>query len=125
MLSVAKYEPNQEMKKQAHIGSFEQYKKMYDFSVNEPEAFWSEQAERISWFKKWDKVWEWNFNKADTKWFEGASLNFAENLLRFNDDSVAIEYFSFLGEHLSSSLVIASLHLSIFDFLVSISAQVW
>ena len=67
------------MKNRAHIGSFEQYKKMYDFSVNEPEAFWSEQAERISWFKKWDKVWEWNFNKADTKWFEGAKLNACYN----------------------------------------------
>ena len=76
---VAKYKPNQEMKNRAHIGSFEQYKKMYDFSVNEPEAFWSEQAERISWFKKWDKVWEWNFNKADTKWFEGAKLNACYN----------------------------------------------
>ena len=52
---------------------------MYDFSINEPEAFWSEQAERISWFKKWDKVWEWNFNKADTKWFEGAKLNACYN----------------------------------------------
>ena len=67
------------MKNRAHIGSFEQYKKMYDFSVNEPEAFWSEQAERISWFKKWDKVWEWNFSKADTKWFEGAKLNACYN----------------------------------------------
>ena len=79
MLLVAKYKPNQEMKNRAHIGSFEHYKKMYDFSINEPEAFWSEQAERISWFKKWDKVWEWNFNKADTKWFEGAKLNACYN----------------------------------------------
>ena len=52
---------------------------MYDYSINEPEAFWSEQAERISWFKKWNNVWEWDFNKANIKWFEGAKLNACYN----------------------------------------------
>ncbi len=76
---MSRYEPAQEIKNRAHIGSFEQYKKMYDYSINEPEAFWSEQAERISWFKKWNNVWEWDFNKANIKWFEGAKLNACYN----------------------------------------------
>ena len=76
---MSRYKPAQEVKNRAHIGSFEQYKKMYDYSINEPEAFWSEQAERISWFKKWNNVWDWDFNKANIKWFEGAKLNACYN----------------------------------------------
>ena len=74
-----KYEPTEETKKQAHIGSFEEYKKMYDYSIKQPEAFWTEQAERISWFKKWNNVWDWDFNQANIKWFEGAKLNACYN----------------------------------------------
>ena len=76
---MQKYEPNDETKNNAHIRSFEEYKKLYDYSIKEPEAFWSEQAERISWFKKWNNVWEWDFNKASIKWFEGAKLNACYN----------------------------------------------
>ena len=76
---MQKYEPNDETRNNAHIRSFEEYKKLYDYSIKEPEAFWSEQAERISWFKKWDNVWEWDFNKANVKWFEGAKLNACYN----------------------------------------------
>ena len=76
---MTKYKPNLELKNRAHIGSFDQYKKMYEYSINKPEAFWSEQAERISWFKKWDRVWEWDFNEANIKWFEGAKLNACYN----------------------------------------------
>ena len=74
-----KYEPSKETKKRAHIGSIEEYKKMYEYSIEKPEAFWEEQAERISWFKKWNNVWDWDFNKANVKWFEGAKLNACYN----------------------------------------------
>ncbi len=74
-----KYEPSKETKNRAHIGSIEEYKKMYDYSIEKPEAFWEEQAERISWFKKWNNVWDWDFNKANVKWFEGAKLNACYN----------------------------------------------
>ena len=76
---MQKYEPNSETKNKAHIGSMEDYKKMYEHSINNPEDFWAEQAERITWFKKWDNIWEWDFNKANIKWFEGAKLNACYN----------------------------------------------
>ena len=76
---MLKYEPNFEAKKKAHIGSMEDYNKIYEHSINNPEDFWAEQAERITWFKKWDKIWEWDFNKANIKWFEGAKLNACYN----------------------------------------------
>ena len=78
---MQKFEPNQTMKLNAHISSIEEYNEIYKHSIDNPEKFWSEQAERISWFKKWDKTWEWNFNKAEVKWFEGAKLNASYNCI--------------------------------------------
>ena len=76
---MQKYEPSNKTRKNAHIGSIEDYKKLYEHSINNPEDFWTEQAERITWFKKWDKIWEWDFNKANITWFEGAKLNACYN----------------------------------------------
>ena len=76
---MQKYEPPSEAKNNAHIGSMEDYKRLYEHSINNPEDFWAEQAERITWFKKWDNIWEWDFNKADIKWFEGGKLNACYN----------------------------------------------
>ena len=65
----------------AHINSLDQYKEIYDRSIQDPEAFWSEIAERITWFKKWDQVCEYDFVNASVKWFEGATLNACYNCL--------------------------------------------
>ena len=79
--NMEKFEPNNAVKSNAHINSIEEYNEIYKHSIDNPEKFWSEQAERISWFKKWDKTWEWNFNKAEVKWFEGAKLNASYNCI--------------------------------------------
>ncbi|MDO9187008.1 MAG: acetate--CoA ligase [Bacteroidia bacterium] len=63
------------------ITSFEQYEKEYKQSVENPEAFWAEQAEQFTWHKKWDKVLEWNFDEPAIKWFSGGKLNITENCL--------------------------------------------
>ncbi|OOG24602.1 acetate--CoA ligase [Thioalkalivibrio denitrificans] len=66
----------------AHVNA-DQYKEMYQRSVQDPEGFWSEQAEKyVTWFKKWDKVLDWSF-KGDVhiRWFEGGKLNVAYNCL--------------------------------------------
>ena len=75
------FNPDNTAKSNAHIDSIEEYKKKYKHSIDKPEEFWAEQAERISWFKKWDKTWKWNFNKAEVKWFEGAKLNASYNCI--------------------------------------------
>jgi len=78
---MRKYEPNAELTKRAHISSIEDYKRMYDDSIKNPESFWEGQADRISWSQKWDKVWDWNFDDAHIKWFEGAKLNACYNCI--------------------------------------------
>ncbi|MBF0310082.1 MAG: acetate--CoA ligase [Magnetococcales bacterium] len=59
----------------AHLNA-ESYEELYRKSVENPEAFWAEQAEkRIHWFKRWDRVLDYDFSKAHIRWFEGAKLN--------------------------------------------------
>lgn len=76
------------------ISSFENYKKVYEYSVTQPEKFWSEIAENFSWQKKWDNVVSWNFRDPEIRWFEGARLNITENCLdrhlEHNGDKPAI-----------------------------------
>ena len=67
--------------KQARIGSIEKYRATYDRSISDPDRFWAEQAERITWFKKWDKVSQWDFNDAKIAWFLGGKLNASYNCL--------------------------------------------
>ena len=59
----------------------ENYHKLYRRSVETPEEFWAEMAERLTWFKKWDKVLEHDFAAAKVKWFVGGKLNLAYNCI--------------------------------------------
>ncbi|MEE9572855.1 MAG: acetate--CoA ligase, partial [Candidatus Neomarinimicrobiota bacterium] len=59
----------------------DQYQKLYDKSINNPEEFWAEIAERITWTKKWDKVRSFDFVDTNIKFFEGGKLNVAYNCL--------------------------------------------
>jgi len=68
---------------QANINR-EQYQAMYQQSVDNPDEFWAEQANKyVSWFKSWDTVSDWSFDKSDLhiKWFDGAKLNVSYNCL--------------------------------------------
>ncbi len=71
--------------------NFSSYEELYNWSVNNIEEFWESiwESSEIIHSKKYDKV----LNKQimpGAKWFEGAELNFAENLLRFRDSKTAI-----------------------------------
>ncbi len=65
----------------AHI-DHEQYATMYRRSIEEPDAFWADQAKRfVTWFKPWTTVQEWDFHQPRIRWFEGAELNASYNCL--------------------------------------------
>ncbi len=64
--------------------SAEQYQQMYQHSIDDPDGFWAEQADKfISWDKKWDTVSNWSYDKSNLsiKWFEGAELNVSYNCI--------------------------------------------
>jgi acetyl-CoA synthetase len=83
------FKPSKEFSKQAHIGSMAQYKKLYKRSIDDPEGFWGEQAEKeLTWFKPWSKVLQWKAPNA--KWFVGGQTNVSVNCLdRFLDSAKA------------------------------------
>ena len=65
------FPPSKEFSNRAHIKSLEEYEKIYKRSIDDPEGFWAEMAEKnLTWFKKWDKVLEYNFEKPEIKWFQ-------------------------------------------------------
>ncbi len=60
----------------------EQYREMYQHSVDDPDGFWAEQATKfVTWFKPWEKVSDWDFHEAKIRWFEGGKLNVSYNCL--------------------------------------------
>jgi acetyl-CoA synthetase len=75
--------PSPEFVRQAYIKSFEQYQEMYKRSIEQPEAFWGEIAERdFYWQKKWTKVRDYDFDqRISIKWFTDAQTNISYNCL--------------------------------------------
>ena len=68
------------------------YAELYEWSVNNISDFWAcmwDFAE-IRYSKTYDRVLDQAETMPGNKWFEGARLNFAENLLRYRDDRVAL-----------------------------------
>jgi acetyl-CoA synthetase len=52
---------------------------IYDRAVADHEAFWAEQADRLTWYRTWDTVMEWT--PPWVKWFSGGRLNASYNCL--------------------------------------------
>ena len=38
----------------SHISTIEKYEEMYQDSVQNSDAFWATQANRLDWYKKWN-----------------------------------------------------------------------
>jgi acetyl-CoA synthetase len=67
--------------KDAHINA-EQYKTMYQRSLDDPDGFFSEMANQfLSWDQPWDKVVEYDFVKGEAAWFAGGKLNVSYNCI--------------------------------------------
>ena len=79
-----KFPPPAEFSARAWIKNLDQYKEMYDRSVDDPEGFWGEVASEFHWFKKWDKVRDFNYDRREGKvfleWFAGGKTIIGPNL---------------------------------------------
>jgi acetyl-CoA synthetase len=76
------FPPSKAFSEKAHIKSIKEYEQLYKQSVDNPDKFWGEQAEKnLTWFKKWDKVLDYDFHKPYIKWFTGGKLNASVNCL--------------------------------------------
>ena len=75
------YKPHPDTTQKAHISSLEQYKKIYNESISNPEEFWAKIAERIDWYQPWNKVREYDFVNGKIEWFSNGKLNASYNCL--------------------------------------------
>ncbi|TAN44490.1 MAG: propionyl-CoA synthetase [Nitrospirae bacterium] len=56
------------------------YDEVFQRSIDDPEGFWAEAAEGITWYKKWEKVLD-DSNPPFYRWFKGGELNTCYNAL--------------------------------------------
>jgi acetyl-CoA synthetase len=70
------YEVPADWRKRAFVDDAK-YKEMYAASIKDPDAFWAEQAKRITWSKPFTKVKNTSFapGNISIKWFEDGKLN--------------------------------------------------
>lgn len=79
----ALYPVSEAFSKQSLLGSFAEYEEMYRRSIDDPDGFWREMAERIDWFEPFDRVRDTSFDKNDLhiRWYDGGVTNAAYNCI--------------------------------------------
>ena len=72
--------------------SFAEYDSLYEWSIENIPDFWASMWEfaEIKASKPYDQIIDNVMKMPGARWFSGARLNFAENLLRYRDDHVAL-----------------------------------
>ena len=69
----------------AHIGSMAEYQALWNRAKDDPEGFWGDMANVLSWDQTWEKVLDWKPPHA--QWFVGGKLNASYNCLDRNLDN--------------------------------------
>lgn len=74
---------------------FQSYKELYQWSVDHIPEFWTQVWEfcNIQASQPYQEVIDDLDKMPGAKWFSGARLNFAENLLRYRDDQLALVFY--------------------------------
>jgi acetyl-CoA synthetase len=79
------FAPPASIKANAYVKSEEQYTKMWEQSLNDPDAFWLEQAKTLTWFKEPTKsleyTWDTKSREIEHTWFADGQLNVSYNCL--------------------------------------------
>ena len=75
------FKPDPKTSASSHISSLEQYRELYEHSINEPLEFWEKTARRLSWYRPWHDVRDFDFFKGQIEWFSGGKLNACYNCL--------------------------------------------
>ena len=75
------YAASDAYRSQSHFGSREAYDALYKRSVDDPEGFWREQADRIEWFEPFTSVRDASFASKDVhiRWYQGGVTNACYN----------------------------------------------
>jgi acetyl-CoA synthetase len=90
-----RFPPPEEFRANSGIDRAEAYRRLFRRSLDEPEAFWGEAADRLHWFQRWEHVLDWD--EPHARWFAGGRTNLAYNCLdlqvqRGHADKVAFHW---------------------------------
>ena len=81
MFEISLHPVKDEVRQRAHLDN-EAYQRLYRQSIEQPDAFWSEQARQfLHWFKPWDRVQHSDLTQGEAQWFAGGQLNVAYNCI--------------------------------------------
>ncbi|HNQ23728.1 MAG TPA: acetate--CoA ligase [Phycisphaerae bacterium] len=76
------FPPSAGFRDRAYIKSMEQYRQMYQESIDHPDQFWGKVGEEFYWKQRWTKVREFDFrDKISIKYYLGAKTNITYNCL--------------------------------------------
>ena len=63
----------------------DEYKNKYQRSLDDPDGFWAEEAEKFVWFDTWHTVRQFNYDvrkgRISIEWFKGGKTNIAMNCI--------------------------------------------
>ena len=65
----------------SHVSTLDGYQQLYARSLAEPEAFWMEQSERLSWYEAPNQARSGGYEHLDFSWYAGGQLNVAYNCI--------------------------------------------
>lgn len=71
------YYPSQQVVEQATI---KDYEGLYKKSISARDEFWTEEAEKLEWYRKWDKVLD-DSKAPFYQWFTGGKINIVHNAI--------------------------------------------
>ncbi|HEY0092675.1 MAG TPA: acetate--CoA ligase, partial [Archangium sp.] len=71
--------PKEPITARARVKSLEEYNRLYRQSLEDPSAFWGEQAKRLEWFHPPANVLDVDMEEVDFSWYGGGKLNACHN----------------------------------------------
>ena len=85
MTETRTFPPSKQVSAKAYVKSMKQYQQMWEQSINDPDAFWLEQAESLTWSRKPTKsleyTWDVKNRTIEHTWFADGELNVCYNCL--------------------------------------------
>ena len=75
------YNPSQSILENSNISSSD-FEELYKKSLENPDQFWSEQADKyLDWNQRWTQIQETDIKKGEIAWFKGGKLNASVNCI--------------------------------------------
>jgi acetyl-CoA synthetase len=82
MLEDRVFTAPKDFSKEAALRSIQEYKVLYNWSISDPEGFWTQIANQLDWYKKWDNFVDYNFDtNPEIRYFVGGKINVSANCL--------------------------------------------